>query len=76
MKRVEENGQMNKKLIADSVEKEKTKREVQQDLQKVEIIERKQKLVEKTAVRKKYHNFNENLMNKIIERKMTRNKIT
>ena len=76
MKRVEENGQMNKKLIADSVEKEKTKREIQQDLQKVEIIERKQKLVEKTAVRKKYHNLNENLMNKIIERKMTRNKIT
>ena len=76
MKRVDENVQINKKLIADSAEKEKTKMESQQDLQKIEIIERKQKLVEKSAVRKKYHNFNENLMNKIIERKMTRNKIT
>ena len=34
MKRVDENVQINKKLIADSAEKEKTKMESQQDLQK------------------------------------------
>ena len=60
----------------ESSEKGKTESARQQDLEKVEIIERKQQQVEKTTVQKDYHNISENIINNGMENKMTCNKIT
>ena len=71
MKEVEENGEINVELKVESSEKGKTENESQQDLQKVEIIEGKQRQLEETTVQKLYHSISENIINKGMESKMT-----
>ena len=74
MKGVKENGEINEELKVESSENGKAEGESQQDLQKVEIIEGKQGLVEETTVQKEYHSINVNIINKGMGKKC--NKIT
>ena len=76
MKKVEGNGETNEEFVVDRSEKRKTERQSQQDLEKVEITEGKEQQQEETTVQKEYHNMSKNLINKGMESKMTRNKIT
>ena len=72
MKEAEENGEKNVELVTDSSDKIRTESESQQYLQKGEIIEGKQQRVEDTTIRKEYHNIDENLISKGIERHVIR----
>ena len=76
MKGVEKNGEINRELQAESSEKGKKEKEIQQDLQKVELTKWKQHQVEETKVQKEYHNISQNIISKRMESKMTCNKIT
>ena len=76
MKGVDKNREINEELKVENSEKGKTWSEGQQDLQQGEIIERKQQLVEETTVQKEYHSISETIINKRMESKIARNKIT
>ena len=75
MKGVEGNGEINEELKVESSEKGETESESQHDLQKVEIIEGKQQLLEESTVQKEYHAISENMIKKGMGSKITRNKI-
>ena len=75
MKGVEGNGEINEELKVESSEKGETESESQHDPQKVEIIEGKQQQLEEITVQKVYHAISENIINKGMGSKITRNKI-
>ena len=68
MKGVVENGEIIQELEVKSCEKGKTE-------SKVEIIEVKKQLVEKTTTQKEYHSISESIIKKGVESKITSNKI-